>query len=812
MTRIARIARRSATVAVIAAAATYAAVHWAPLPAAPAPPPQPESMKIVDARGRLLYDAAGPDDAHFTALPLDAIPVRLRQAVVATEDASFYDNPGISLRGIVRAGLSNLRSGSARSGGSTITQQLARNLYVPPHERSAPDAARKLRETVLALRLERTYTKDEILELYLNRVFFGNLAYGAEAAARTHFGRSARDLDLAESALLAGLLQSPAAYDPFTHPDAARARQSIVLDRMTAEGYISQREADAARREPLAFNRTPFPIEAPHFVAWIQEQLPALAGEDAMARGGLLVTTSLDLDLQHAAEHALARHVERLKDHDVTNGAVVAIDPATGHVLAMAGSADYFDASIDGAYNGALANRQPGSSIKPIVYAAALEAGYTPATPLLDIPTALTTAQGDPYSPNNYDYTFHGVVPLREALASSYNVPAARTLAAIGVEPAVALGRRLGLSTLGDPARYGLSFALGGAEVRLLDLTAAYASLAAGGVRVAPVAILRIEDGSGRVLYEAPPPERDRVISEQTAFLLSDILSDNDARTPGFGADSVLRLSRPAAVKTGTTTDFRDNWTIGYAPNIAAGVWVGNADNSAMRDVSGVDGAAPVWHEVMEAAFASRPAQPFDMPDGNERVTVCVPSGLLPTPSCLRRREEVFAEGTVPTRTDDYYGPVLICDATGAAVTRSEECRGAARERVFAFVPPEAIPWARAAGIALPPLPPYAAAPWGRGTSAMAVRIVSPAEGTVLHISRELRMNDQLLRLEVQPDGAIQSVVLYIDGAPIAHLYDPPYRTAWQLVAGPHDVRARAVTASGEELWSDTVTFDVWPP
>ncbi len=682
-TRAARV-RRWPAYGALALALAYAALYAAPLPPPPAPRPLPESTKILDAGGRVLYDSAGPDDARYTYLSLDDMPARLRQAVIATEDASFYDNPGIDPKAIVRAALTDVRHGEARSGGSTITQQLARNLYFDQPERSSPSPLRKVREALLALRLDRSLSKDEVLEQYLNRVYFGNLAYGVEAASRTYFGKGARDLDLAESALLAGLLQSPSGYDPFTRLDAARARQVTVLSRMDDAGYISREEAAAAAAEPLALNRTPFPIEAPHFVAWVRELLPGLVGEDAVARGGLRVYTTLDLGLQRSAQEAVTRHVAALTDHNVTDGAAVVIDPATGAVRAMVGSADYFDASIDGAFNVALAERQPGSSIKPVVYAAALESGFTPASQLLDVPATLQTRLGEPYAPNNYDLTFHGLVPLREALASSYNVPAVRVLAAVGVERAVDLGRRMGLTSFTDPSRYDLSLTLGGGEVRLLDLTAAYAAFAAGGVRVDPVAVSRVEDADGRALYEAPAPARERVISAQTAYLISDILSDNDARAPGFGYNSPLHLDRPAAAKTGTTSDFRDNWTVGYTPDLVVGVWIGNADNTPMRNVSGVEGAAPIWRDVMNAALAGRPARPFAEPDGIEHAAVCLPSGLLPTPACQRRSVEAFAAGTVPVAYDDYYRALAVCDATGVPQARLPRPRHGARVLVRA--------------------------------------------------------------------------------------------------------------------------------
>jgi len=821
MSRPARLLRRSIICGGVVALLVYAALYLAPLPGAPAARPLPESTKILDREGRVLYDSAGPADAHHTYVPLGQMPAHLKQAFIATEDASFYSHPGVDVRAVVRAALTNLRYGELQSGGSTITQQLARNLYFEPAERSSKNPLRKIREAVLALRLDRSLSKDEILEEFLNRVYFGNLAYGVEAAAHTYFGRSARDLDLAESALLAGLLQSPAAYDPLTRMEAAKARQWTVLTRMLDEGYITRKEADAAWAEPLALNPTPFPIEAPHFVAWVRDQLPGLVGEEAVARGDLRVYTSLDLDLQRSAQAALAWHVGELRDHSVTNGGVVAIEPATGHVLAMVGSADYFDADIDGAVNMTLAQRQPGSAIKPVVYAAALEAGFTAASPILDVPTSLKTRRGELYAPNNYDVTFHGVVPLREALASSYNVPAVRVLAAIGVDRAFEMGQRLGLTTFRDPSRYDLSLTLGGSEVRLLDLTAAFAAFAVGGTRVDPRAVLRIEDSAGDVLYEAPPPRRERVVSPQTAYLISDILSDNQARAPTFGLHSPLQLDRPAAAKTGTTSDFRDNWTVGYTPDLAVGVWVGNADGSPMRNVSGVDGAAPVWRDVMQTALKGTPPKEFQEPEGIEQVLVCLPSGLLPTPYCQRQRLEVFAAGTAPTDDDNYYRPLVICDATGEVVTPGESaCAGSVSERVFAFVPPEAIPWAREAGVALPPLPPYSPTavrfPAGLAQAVdagqTALRLVSPADGTVLHLSRELRLEEQALRIEALPTTAVQYVEVYVDGTPIGRPGATPYRVWWQLSAGDHEVRARALDLAGKETWSGTARVTVLPP
>jgi len=382
------------------------------------------------------------------------------------------------------------------------------------------------------------------------------------------------------------------------------------------------------------------------------------------------------------------------------------------------------------------------------------------------------------------------------------------------------MGRRLGLTTFRDPSRYDLSLTLGGGEIRLLDLTAAYAAFAIAGVRVDPVAVLRVEDSAGDILYEAPASSRERVVSPQTAYLISDILSDNDARAPAFGLNSPLRLDRPAAAKTGTTSDFRDNWTVGYTPQLAVGVWVGNSDNSPMRNVSGVDGAAPIWRDVMQTALKGTAPEGFTEPEGIERASVCLPSGLLPTPYCQRQRTEVFTAGTAPTAQDDYYRPVLVCDATGQAVTPGDtSCPDSASERVFTFVPLEAIPWAREAGIALPPLPPYTT---GRGGSpgaqrvsdsaGLGLRLTSPADGAVFHLSRELGPEDQTLRIEALPATPVRYVELYVDDAPIARVDAGPYRTWWSPTPGSHQVRARAVDLDENETWTETANVAVLPP
>jgi penicillin-binding protein 1C len=796
-----------------------------PLPADPHARLALDGTRYLDRNGHVLHAPA--EGGVRREVPLAEIAPALRAAVIATEDAAFYAHPGVNPLAILRAAVRNLRAGQPLSGAGTITQQLVRNLYLAGDATAGsgnvgtapargPSLGRKAREALLALRLTHRLSKDEVLALYLNHAYFGNLAYGAEAAARTYFGRPARDLDLAESAMLAGLIQSPAAYDPLRFPVAARARQAEVLRLMVRAGAITAAQAEAARGEPLAFTRTPFPIAAPHFVAWVREQVEEALGPGA-AHGGLRVVTTLDLGLQRTAEDTVRRRLAALRDHDVTNAAVVALDPATGHVLAMVGSADYFDPTIDGAVNLALAPRQPGSALKPLLYALALEGEITPATPLPDVRTAFTTRAGELYTPNNYDGRFHGLVPAREALAGSYNVPAVRLLSQVGIGRFLAVAAAAGITTLRDADRLDLSVILGGGETPLLELTGAYTVLAAGGERRPPVAVLRVEDERGRVVWQPGPAAPTRVFSPEAAWLVTDILADNQARAPAFGPNSPLRVNRPAAAKTGTTSDFRDNLTVGYTPDLVVGVWVGNADNRPMRGVSGVTGAAPIWHDIVEDALTGRPPRPFDRPPGLTEAEVCLPSGMKPTEPCARRRLEWFRVGTEPREPDTYYRVLPVCAATGLLATTG--CPdGRVVQRVFEFPPDEVIPWARTAGVALPPIAPYrpeagAGAPGGgAGGTGTAVRIVRPEPGLTVRISRALPAEVQALTVELLVTGQLPDLVrVELDGSPLAELRAAPYRLIWPLAAGVHRLRAVAVR-EGAAVSSDEVEISVLAP
>jgi hypothetical protein len=474
---------------------------------------------------------------------------------------------------------------------------------------------------------------------------------------------------------------------------------------MVQAGYISPAEAEAAKAEPLDLQPMRLDIEAPHFVTWVQQLLEQKYGADVLYRSGLRVTTTLDSDLQALAQQEAQAHLATLADRDASNAALVALRPDTGEVLAMLGSADFDDPAIDGQVNVALRLRQPGSSIKPVTYIAAFEKGWTPATLIWDVTTEFTDALGRPYVPRNYDGKERGPVLVRQALAQSLNIPAVKTLDFVGLPAMLDTARRLGIDSLNRPD-YGLSLTLGGGDVTLLEMTGAYAVLANRGQRVPPVAILRIEDPAGRIIEEYQPPPGQQVISPQHAYLITDILSDNQARSPMFGRDSALRLSRPAAAKTGTTDDWRDSWTLGYTPELVTGVWVGNADNSPMDNVTGSRGAAPIWHNFMEKALASRPASQFPRPEGIEEIEISADAGSLPSAACPpdRRRVEIFATGQGPLGPEsDFHQFVRVDTSTGALA--SPYCPENAVQESYFYVLPgeEGLTWAREHNIPQPP-------------------------------------------------------------------------------------------------------------
>ncbi len=660
------------------------------------------STKIYDRNGDLLYEVFDPQGGKRTRVPLSQISVHVRNATIATEDANFYRHPGFDPISVARALWYDISERRIVSGGSTITQQLVKTLFLTPEV----SLKRKITEAVLAAEITRRYGKDEILEIYLNEIYYGNLAYGIEAAAETYFGKRAAELDLAEAAFLVGLPQAPAFYDPYAHFDAAKKRQKIVLRLMVEQGYITPAQAEAAANQELDLIPLSFGQKAPHFVAYVREWLEQQYGAEVLYRGGFQVYTTLDPRLQEIAQRAVSEHIAQVREErNATNGALVALDARTGEILAMVGSADFNDKSIDGQVNVALRLRQPGSSIKPITYLTAFEMGWTPATVILDMETEFPDGANPPYKPHNYDGKEHGPVSVRTALANSYNIPAVKALQFVGLENMLSTAHRLGITSLNRPD-YGLSLTLGGGDVTLLEMVGAYQTFANGGVRMPPTPIRRILDSEGHVIASLDIARGEQVVTPQHAYLITSILSDEKARLPAFGPGNLLELSRPAAAKTGTTDDYRDGWTIGYTPELVAGVWVGNSDNTPMKRLPGVRAAGPVWHRFMEEALEGVPPHDFARPPGIVTAEICTLSGSAPSEVCPTRGTEIFVAGTEPTDpSKDVHQLVRICTVSGQIAT--EFCpANVVEERVFEVWPPEFQPWVEKNQIPQPPTSP----------------------------------------------------------------------------------------------------------
>jgi len=571
-----------------------------------------QSTKIFDRSGEiLLYELHGEEKR--TVIEASAIPQHVKDAVVAVEDARFWVHLGLDPKAIARAILADLRGLRIEQGGSTITQQLARNALLT-RERTL---TRKTREAILAIELEIRYSKEEILTFYLNQIPFGSNAYGIESAAKTFFGKPAKELTIAEAAMLAAAIQAPSYYSPYgSNKQELEMRRHVVLDRMQKLGYLTEEQRDQAKEETPVVQPPARNISAPHFVFFVREYLEARFGADYLEQAGLNVVTTLDWRLQEIAERAIREGVQRNeKRWNAENAALVALDPETGQILTMVGSRDYFDVEHDGNVNVTTRPRQPGSSFKPIVYAAAFENGFTPNTVVFDLATEFGVPGAESYQPENYDGAYRGPVTMRDALANSLNVPSVKTLYLAGIDDSIAVAERFGITTLTARDQYGLALVLGGGAVTLLEETAAFGVFAQEGVRYPPVPILYIADAQGNILEEFQPQPL-RVLDRNIARMITDILSDNEARALTFGTRTPLVLKRhPAAAKTGTTQDFRDGWTIGYTPNIAAGVWVGNNDYSQMRKgAAGVTIAAPIWKQFMDEALAETPAKAFGQP------------------------------------------------------------------------------------------------------------------------------------------------------------------------------------------------------
>lgn len=611
------------------------------------------STKIYDRNGKLLYDIFG--DKNRALVKWDKLPAYVKQATIAIEDKDFYEHSGFSPFGIARS-IFNIFVFRKLEGGSTISQQVVKNTLLSS-ERTLP---RKIREFILAIQVERKYSKDEILQIYLNEVPYGGTAWGIEAAAQTYFGKEARDLTLAEAVILAGMPQRPSYYSPYgTNPKAYIARAQDVARRMREDGYITREQEEKIKNElgDVKFSSNDKGILAPHFVFFVRDYLNERYGEKNVEQGGLKVTTTLDLEIQEKAQEIVAQEIEAVAKLKVGNGAAVVMDPKNGQIMAMVGSKDYFAKDYDGQVNVATSLRQPGSALKPFTYATAFKSGYTAASLLMDVPTEFPGGAGQPpYKPVNYDGKYRGPQQVRFTLGNSLNIPAVKMLALVGVKNMLRTAYDSGLKSL-EPTdenlrRFGLSVTLGGGEVRLLELTSGFATFASGGVYHDHTAVLKVEDKSGRVLEEVKEVKGREVMGRDVAFLISHILSDNNARSAVFGSGSLLNVSgRTVAVKTGTTDDKRDNWAVGYTPSVVVGVWVGNNDNSPMdaKIASGITGATPIWNKIMVAVLSGKSAEIFEIPENVHAIEIDSLGGGLPCRD-LAKRSEYFIKSTEPTR------------------------------------------------------------------------------------------------------------------------------------------------------------------
>ena len=679
-----------------------------------------ETTRILDRNGQVLYEILDPNAGRRTYIPLSEISPNLLAATIATEDKEFYTHPGFDLFAMMRALWQNYQSGGTVSGASTITQQLARALILSPEERAQQTYTRKAREIILSAEITRRYSKDEILELYLNEIYYGNLAYGVEAAAETYFGKSAKDLTMGEASFLAGLPQSPAIYDIYTNSEVTLTRQQqvlVLMFQMSSEQsciHVSNSETPvcvdpviatqaADEMKVYAFRAPSFDAKYPHWVNFVRAQLEEQYDAQTIYRSGFVVYTTLEPVLQDKAQQLVTDQVATMVDNNTHNGALVAIRPSTGEILAMVGSPDFNNDAIAGQINMADSpTRQPGSSMKPFTYAAAFEKGWTPSTLLWDVPTQFPDGANPPYEPRNYDGKFHGGLSVRLALANSFNIPAVKALEFVGIyddpntpekEGMIGMAERLGITSL-TRNDYGLSLTLGGGDVSLLDMTSAYSVFANGGQRMPPVAILKITDFAGKVIKEYKPQAGEQVIRAEHAYLISSILSDNEARNFTFGRHSALNLSFPVAAKTGTTNDIRDNWTMGYTPDLATGVWVGNADYTPMVSSSGLSGAAPIWSQFMEFAvpyLTNGAPTPFTRPAGIVDTVVCSLSGTQPSSSCGNQYTEIFASDQPPLPPGkDLAHRVKIDLWTG--LEASDACKGPTDEEMVLNVTDK---WAR---------------------------------------------------------------------------------------------------------------------
>lgn len=625
-----------------------------------------QSTQIFDRNGKLLYEVHG--NKNRILVDLKDIPKDVQDATVAVEDKNFYKHNGFDIKRILGSIVFNIRSKDAKGqGGSTITQQYIKNALLT-NEKSY---SRKIKEFMLAVMIEQMYSKEDILQMYLNEIPYGSNAYGIQVAAKTYFNKDAKNLTLEEAAVLAALPNAPTYYSPYgQHKDDLLERKDMVLDLMVDQKYITKEQAEDAKKKPLAFSGKVYgDITAPHFVMYVKEQLIEKYGETTVNTGGLKVYTSLDLEKQKMAEDAVAKNVDKnKKSYNANNASLVAIDPKTGQILAMVGSRDFFNEEIDGNVNVSIMDRQPGSSFKPFAYATAMKKdNWGPGSTIYDLKTDF----GGGYNPNNYDGSFRGPMSMRVALQGSRNIPAVKMLYVASIKETLATAHAMGITTLNDPSKYGLSLVLGAGEVKLLDMAGAYGVFANGGVKKDTTWFVKIEDSKKKTLEEYKDTPGKRVLDSQIAYLMSNVLSDDASRAYVFGAGGPLTLrGRPVAAKTGTTDSYKDAWTVGYTPSLVAGVWSGNNDGTPLSRAGGSIAAAPIWHDFMASALGNTPAEQFSRPSGIKSVTLDAITGKRPTSSTTKSVTDLFPSWyKVPVGSDGV--EYKVNPATGKLVNDS---------------------------------------------------------------------------------------------------------------------------------------------
>ncbi len=752
-----------------------------------------DSTKVFDRDGAVLYDIS--NGKNRTTIPFEQMPEDLKNATIAIEDKDFYHHNGFDIKGFLRGTILKPLAGQGFQGGSTITQQFVKNALLSS-ERSV---LRKARELILAFELEAVYSKDKILELYLNEIPYGSGAYGAQQAAKMYFGKDAKDINLAEAAVLAALPQAPGRYSPYgQNPDLLMLRKDLVLAQMEKQGYITKAEEVDAKKTEIKFQPRRDSIRAPHFVMYVKELLAAKYGEKVLEEGGLQITTTLDIDKQKAAEDTIANLAESNKTkYNAGNAALVSIDPNTGEILAMVGSKDYFDMEAEGNVNVAIRERQPGSSIKPLVYATAFKKDYAPATMLVDVSTDF----GQGYRPRNYDGGFRGPISAREALGNSINVPAVKTLAYAGVQDTIDTAHDMGITTLnGGADRYGLSLTLGGGEVTLFDLTRAYGVFATGGNLTPTMAVLKVTDKFGHVLEENEPEKSKQVLDPQVAYLINSILSDDSARARVFGMGGLLTLpGRTVAAKTGTTNDYKDGWTIGYTPDLVTGVWAGNNHNEEMTASSAMV-AAPMWNRYMKLALAGVPNKSFSRPDGISDVMVDALSGKLPVEGVTpTTKSEVFASWSVPKEMDNVHVVKKVMKSDTSKLAPANAPAELTEDKVFTVIHSErpsssnwegpVLAWAAANGYNNVPTETYSGSMDGSATAE--ITLTNPIEGATV-------TGDLLVSASVRAGVGVKRVEFYYDNSLKGQVTGAPYQftiKAPKQDGKTHTVRVRLLKA-----------------